>query len=57
VHYLNHSETFDPMIITRHLDAIGHTEIVVKQAVPTIEDSFMLYMRKSDKFNIPGNDN
>jgi ABC-type multidrug transport system ATPase subunit len=57
VHYLNHSETFDPMIITRHLDAIGHTEIVVKQAVPTIEDSFMFYMRKSDKFNIPGNDN
>ena len=57
VHYLNHSETFDPMIITRHLDAIGHTEIVVKQAVPTIEDSCMLSMRKSDKFNIPGNDN
>lgn len=57
VHYLNKSKTFDPMTITRHLGAIGHTEIVVKQTVPTIEDSFMLYMRKSDKFNIPGNDN
>jgi len=29
----------------------------VKQTVPTIEDSFMLNMRKSDSYNTPGNDN
>ena len=57
VHYLSHSKTFDPLSITRHLDSLSHTEITVNQSVPTIEDSFMLYMRKSDKFNISQHDN
>lgn len=57
VHYLNHSKTFDPLKITRHLDTLSHTEITVNQSIPTIEDSFMLFMRKSDKFNTAENDN
>jgi ABC-type multidrug transport system ATPase subunit len=57
VHYLNKATSFDPITISHHLMQTGHTEIIVKQTIPTIEDSFMLNMRKSDRFNIQENDN
>lgn len=57
VHYLNKSKNFDVEEINRILSIAGHSDISVKQVVPTIEDSFMLNMRRSDKFNTNGNGN
>jgi len=57
VHYLNKSESFVPNQIEQCLVEAGHADIRINQTPPTAEDSFMLYMRQSDKFNAVGNGN
>ncbi len=51
VHFLNNETGFDMNVIYRVLKQKGHAEIVVHQVMPTIEDSFMLNMKKADHFN------
>lgn len=48
VHYLNTQEEKGAADIIRHLQVHGHNEVSVNQVKPTIEDCFMLLMKKEE---------
>ncbi|MBS4056126.1 MAG: ABC transporter ATP-binding protein [Bacteroidetes bacterium] len=48
VHYLNTHEDKSAEDIIRHLQVHGHNEVTVNQVNPTIEDCFMLLMKKEE---------